>query len=165
MTNKNQLIAGIMITVVIAGGGAFYGGIQYEKSSLTKQGLLRQEPRTGGGPNQFGAGNRQPNQGGRQFGGPGGGPNGSAGDFATGDIIGKDDKSITIKTRDGSSKIIYFSDSTTIGKSAQGSVSDLNNGEQVLVNGKSNPDGSLSAQNIQIRPAGSEVRPNQQPGQ
>jgi hypothetical protein len=55
--------------------------------------------------------------------------------------------------QDGSSKIVYFSDSTMIGKSTQGAASDLNTGEQVMANGTSNPDGSITAQNIQIRPA------------
>jgi len=150
MSHKNQLITGIIITAIIIGGAGFYGGMQYEKSSLSKQGMLRDRN------NQFG--NNGTGQD-RQFAGmrkPGGGPGGTGpnGDFTTGEITGKDDKSITIKTRDGGSKIIFFSDSTTIGKAEQGSVADLNNGEQVVVNGKSNPDGSLSAQNIQIRPAG-----------
>jgi len=149
MSHKNQLITGIIITAVIAGGGMFYAGMQYEKSSLSSQGLLRDRN------SQFGGGNRQPGQGGpaRQFGGVrGGGPNGEGGDFAAGEILSKDDKSINIKSRDGSTKIVYFSDSTTVGKSVNGSASDLNTGEQVVVNGKNNPDGSLSAQNIQIRP-------------
>jgi hypothetical protein len=34
-----------------------------------------------------------------------------------------------------------------------GSISDLNMGQKVMVNGKTNPDGSIAAQNIQIRPA------------
>jgi len=150
MSHKNQLITGIIITAVIAGGGMFYAGMQYEKSSLSKQGLLRDQG------SQFGGGNRQPGQGGpaRQFGGVrGGGPNGESSDFEVGQIISKEDKSITVKAQDGSTKIVYFSDSTTIGKTENGSPSDLNTGVQVVANGKLSPDGSLTAQNIQIRPA------------
>jgi len=146
MSHKNQLITGVVLATVIVGGGAFYGGMQYEKSSLSQQGLLRDRSK------QFGGGGGQGQ--GRQFGGMRGGPGGGANeDFSAGEITGKDDKSITLKTRDGSSKIVYFSDSTSIGKSEQGSVSDLSVGQQIMANGKSNPDGSLSAQNIQIRPA------------
>ena len=80
------------------------------------------------------------------------GQNNSGGAFENGEIISKDDKSITIKTREGSSKIIYFSNSTTIGKTVDGSVSDLNIGNQVMVNGKNDSSGVITAQNIQIRP-------------
>lgn len=73
------------------------------------------------------------------------------GDFAVGEIIGKDEKSITIKTPGGGSKIIFFSDSTSIGKSAEGSVSDLETGKQVMISGTVGSDGSLSAKNIQVR--------------
>ena len=141
-----KYIAIAIIAVFVVGVGMFYAGMKYNKSKLTSQRMLRN------GENQF---QGQGQGGNRQGGGQrmGGGANNGNGDFSTGDIISKDDKSITIKTRDGGSKIIFFSDSTTIGKTIQGSASDLNVGQQVMVNGKSSSDGSLSAQNIQLRPS------------
>jgi len=59
---------------------------------------------------------------------------------------------MTVKTKDGGSKIVYFSDSIEIGKTTSGSSADLENGKQVMINGKANQGGSFTAQNIQIRP-------------
>jgi len=140
----------VVIIVFVVGAAAFFGGKAYEKSSLSKQGLLRSG---NGGP---GAVNQQGKQGGRPFGGAqggiNGGPNGANGGFISGEVISKDDKSIIVKTRDGGSKIIFFSDSTAIGKSVSGSAADLSNDQQVMASGKTNSDGSFLADNIQIRP-------------
>lgn len=141
MQTKNIVVA--VIALLVVGGGAFYGGIFYEKSSLSKQGLLRNTNA------QFG--NRTPGQG-RPQGMTGGfNRNGEIGEFVAGEIISKDDKSVTVKTRDGGSKIVYFSDSTEIGKTTKGFSTDLENGKDVMINGKANQDGSFVAQNIQIR--------------
>jgi len=40
-----------------------------------------------------------------------------------------------------------------VGKTTEGSVADLTTGEEVMVNGKGNPDGIVTAQNIQIWPS------------
>jgi hypothetical protein len=148
MTHKKQLITSIVIAAIIAGGIGFYAGMRYGKSQPRERNAQIRNGQPGQDPAPYGTGQ------GRQFGGIRSNPNGQPGsDFTTGEITGKDDKSITIKTRNGGSKIIFFSDSTTVGKSEQGSASDLNNGQQVMVNGKNNTDGTISAQNIQIRPA------------
>lgn len=125
----------IIIIVIIVGAGAFFGGMKYDQSKQTN---LRQQ-RFG----QMGANVGEIRSSGARDG---------AGNFVGGEIIAKDDKSITIKLQDSGSKIIFFSDSTQITKSASGTVDDLKTGENLMITGQTNADGSITAQTIQIRP-------------
>lgn len=121
----------ILITAIVVGGAAFYGGLQYGKNqSLATAGA--------------GASGRGGNFVGRQRGGNGG-------NFLGGQIVSKDDKTITVQSMDGSSKIIFFSDTTKIMKAVDGTLADLAQGKQVSINGTPNPDGSITAQMIQLR--------------
>lgn len=74
------------------------------------------------------------------------------GGFITGTIVSSDDKSVTVSLKDGGSKTIYISDTTSVLKSSTGKKTDLVNGSTIMVNGTSNQDGSIAAQSIQIRP-------------
>jgi hypothetical protein len=143
--NKQKHIITMVLIIIVITGGAFYGGMQYGARNIQTKISSQQEQGRGFG-NQ-----RGPGQGGGQRGAMMG-PNGGAGDFSGGEITAKDDTSITIKSRNGSSQIIFFSTSTTIGKAVEGTNADLNVGQQITANGKANPDGSLVAQNIQIKP-------------
>ena len=77
-----------------------------------------------------------------------------AGGFVTGQVIAKDTSSITIKLRDGGSQILLLGGSTIIMKATTGTLADLAIGSDITATGASNSDGSLTAQSIQLRPAG-----------
>lgn len=83
--------------------------------------------------------------------GAAGGGNGNArGGFTAGSIVSNDGSTITIKMNDGSTKFVLYSGSTTIRKSAEGTSADLVAGENVVVTGSANSDGSITATQIQL---------------
>jgi hypothetical protein len=137
---NRQKITVLAVVALLALVGSFYGGMTYARGKKV----------------MFGSGdfrNMTPEQR-QQFGqragmARNGGMNGG---FIMGEILNKDDSSITVKLPDGGSKIIFYSGTTNIAKSAAGSASDLAPGMQVTANGSPNSDGSLTAQSIQIRP-------------
>jgi len=131
-----------ILAVILVGAGAFYGGIQY--ANAKKQSAGNNWQGANGQTGQRGAGVGSGQGFGRAMGNRGG--------MISGDIIAKDDKSITIKLRDGGSKIVFFANSTEISKFTAGATSDLEIGKSVTANGTTNSDGSVSAQMIQLRP-------------
>jgi len=129
MKNKNIIIT--IVLLLLVGGGAFFGGMKYQQSrepAFFRQSAGRQGQRFGNGGNRTGF---RP---------------------VNGEIISSDDKSITVKLPDGSSKIVLFSDKTEINKAAQATRDDLKVGETVAVFGQENSDGSVTAQTIQLNP-------------
>ncbi len=128
--NKTILIA--VIAVIVVGAGAFFAGMKYQETKRTTTFRQQLNGRTGGGQFQ-GNGNR------------------TAGlRPVSGDIISADDKSITVKLADGSSKIVIFSATTEINKANKVGKEELKTGEKVAVFGTQNSDGSVTAQNIQL---------------
>ncbi len=126
------------MVVLIVAAGSFYGGMSYQKSQV-------QQVAVGG---QLGNGAMV---------GSGGQGTGFRGAFGSGQgrpvagqITAKDDKSITLKLRDGSTKVVSLSVNTAISKSASGTVEDLKQGEQIMAFGEENSDGSVAATTIQL---------------
>lgn len=147
----NKLIAIVIATAVVVGGGAFFGGMKYAESK-SQRGQFSRADFQNLSPEQRQQRLQELGANAGAGGGFGGGQRGNAGGFTTGEIISKDDKSVTIKLRDGGSKIVFLSDSTEISKFAEGDLNDLAVGKNISVNSIANSDGSITAQSIQLRP-------------
>jgi hypothetical protein len=116
----------VLVVVLLLAGGAFWGGVKYGQSSRPK----RMDNVRLGSLNTT-----------------------NGGEMMSGEILSKDESSVTVKLTEGGSKIIFLTSETKINKMASIGLGDLAVGEQVSVNGKTNTDGSLSATNISVRPA------------
>ena len=127
----NKQIIGVIAAVAIIGAGSFYGGMKYTQNKSVSD----RQQRFGrtAGTNMSGKG-------------------GSEGGLVSGDIISKDSQSITVKMRDGSSKIVFFSDMTEVSKFIAGASADLAVGKTVTVIGKANSDGSITATTARLQP-------------
>ncbi len=124
----NNLI--IPVIVLVAGVAAgFFAGTKYQQGKVA--GTSTQAV-SGQGRSRFGNG-----QGFRP---------------TIGEIISSDDKSITVKMADGSTKIVFLSGNTVYEKTDTAASSDLKTGIRVAVIGMTNSDGSITAQTIQINP-------------
>src|SRR5579863_4783964 len=99
MLSRNVKILLSFVIVIAVGGGSFYGGTLYQKSQAKT--AFAGGARTGG--TRFAAGMN----------------------LTTGKIAAMDDKSITVSTSDGGSKVIFYSSTTQVGKMVAGSASDL----------------------------------------
>lgn len=141
---KNNLIIAAVFALIIGGAAGFFGGIQYQKSQRFQAFQFNGQATQSNGSGNFRAG-----QGARNGFVP-----------VTGEIIDSDDKSITVKLEDGSSKIVLLSKETSISKSNSVSTSELKKGERVAAFGTQNSDGSITAQNIQLNPM-SRISPTQ----
>ncbi|MBI2033207.1 MAG: hypothetical protein HYT10_01950 [Candidatus Levybacteria bacterium] len=127
---KNNMIAIIIVVALVVGAGGFFAGMKYQESKSPAGRFGNFQGARNGNFEQRTQGVRPVN----------------------GEIISSDDKSITVKLQDGSSKIVLLNDTTTFSKSAEGSKSDLKTGEKVAVFGIENSDGTVTAQNVQLNP-------------
>lgn len=136
---KNNVIVISLIAALVGGGIGAFGGIKYQqsKSNVANTGNFA------GRPN--GLGNRRGGQNGQ-------GRFENGGRMVTGEILSLDDKSLTVKLQDGSSKLVLIPTSVTISKTDTASKADLKTGNRIGVFGTDNSDGSVTAQNIQLNP-------------
>lgn len=132
-----MIIGGIILLGIGFGGGVFYQKKWGNKNTVASGNFMNGAPNGQGTP---------PSGSEKGFRGTNGGGN------VSGEIISKADNSITVKTSDGSTKIVYFTDSTKITKSDTGNSTDLSVGTNVVVNGSTNTDSSIAGNMIRIEP-------------
>lgn len=131
---KNMKVITPIILILVGLGVGFLGGYQYRNYRLNQ---------TRG---NFANGTQRFN--GARMGGGNGGMMGRG--AVTGSILSMDDKSITVKLNDGSTKIVLFADSTTYSNTINATKTDLKVGGEVAAFGTTNSDGSVTATRIQI---------------
>lgn len=130
--NKNKKTIGAIVVAIVIAGVFFYAGMSYGGNNVRAAIVAR-----GSGVGRNGA--------------TGANFRGNSGGLVAGEVLSQSDQSFVVKLRDGGSKIVFWATSTPITKSATGTSQDLKIGEQVVVTGTPNPDGSVTAQSIQLR--------------
>lgn len=126
----------LVAVAVAVGVGSFFGGMTYAKGkpSANPAGSATRAGRFAAGAGQAGM-----NRG---------------GGMVAGEVIAKDDRSMTIKLPDGGSKLVFVSDSTSVVTAASGTIADVAVGKQVMAVGQATSDGSVTASMIQIGAVG-----------
>jgi hypothetical protein len=139
--NKKTLVILLVVVVVLAAGGV--AAWQFTKS---KSSAGQASARFGGAnfaAGQTGTGQRGARAASANFGG------------ASGNVLSKDNNSLTIELANGGSAIVFYSGSTRVSKTIDAQAADLAVGQMVSVRGTKGADGTISANSVQIRPAGS----------
>lgn len=133
-----------MATAVVVGAGGFVGGTLYQKSRTPQFAPSQYQNRLGQNDNQ----NRN-----------------RALTFrpTSGEITSIEDNTITLKTGDGSSKIVIYSGSTKLNKTTQATKDDLRVGDQAMVLGTQGSDGTLTAESISVGGVFQQRVPGEQP--
>jgi hypothetical protein len=137
-----------VVLALIIGGASFYGGVCFAgggslQANAFQPGSQGAIPGTVSGSQQ---GGRMQVAGGTAMSGLT-----KSGNPVNGEILSVDGQNLTIKLRDGGSKIVLFSSTTDISKSVEGEAADLVAGKNVVVSGTTNSDGSVTAKTIQLR--------------
>jgi hypothetical protein len=147
---KNNLMITAIVTIIV-GGLSFWGGMQYQQANTQSTGRER----------QFGSLNGQERPEGFPDGTAPGSKTGTA--PVSGEILNLDNQTMTVQTAAGDSKIIIYSGSTNVNKTAEGSTADLKVGEKVMIIGTSDSDGTVTAQTISVGGGGWRGLPGEQP--
>lgn len=133
------MLPSILISIIVAGGVGYYVGSHHPSVQAGRAGGF-----AGGAP-------------GAQRGGFARGA--ATGGMVNGSVVSLADNILTIKGRDGGSRVVLFTGSTKVSKSVDGARTDVKEGTNVLIIGSQNSDGSVTAETVQIRPDGTSTMP------
>ena len=136
MKNINSKIIGIIIVCLISG---FALGMFYQQKKSVNSNQATQNRQFAGG--NFNRNGQQSLRG-----------QGNSQRPVGGEIIASDDKTLTVKLTDGSSKIVFLNDKTTYNKSDLTTKDEAKVGAKVMIFGTANTDGSVTAQSVQLNP-------------
>jgi hypothetical protein len=146
--NKALLTAVAIILVLAIAGGSFYGGMVYGKSQAQAARLAGGAVFMAGGPNASGV---------NAAGTPGAfrpQRSGQGGGMTVGTIKEISDGVLVLTNADGKETQIKVTDTTMIEKNASVELTDLAEGETVLVSGSAGTDGTITARLVQVAPQG-----------
>jgi hypothetical protein len=140
MAKRIGLVLAVVVLVAAAGGGGFFYGksVGAAQADQARQQFLR--GRGVGQNGQVPAANRTPQPGSQNGNRAGGG--------TVGTVESVDGDTVVINTQQGTVRV-KTTDTTLIEKFTSVGVNDLKAGEQVVVNGSRNDDGSITARSIQ----------------
>lgn len=141
LSKTTVAISAIVLIAVSGGAGYWYGSSHPMNASGSGRGTA-----FAGGAGGFARGGA----GGQGARGAFGGGQGVG--MVTGEVKSVDQGSLTVQLRDGSSKLVITTSSTKATHMADATMDEIKQGEQVMVMGAANADGSVTAQTIQLRP-------------
>lgn len=152
---NNQMMIAVVVTAVIVGPLAFFGGMKYDagkagaKVTAGGNNFQRGAMMNGavGGNGQFG--------GQRGAGGTGTGTTGTRimrGGSTVGEVLSVDETGLTVKVNGGGSRRVLLPEKVTVSSCAEGDKTAVAVGKFVIVTGDPNTDNSITARNIQVMP-------------
>lgn len=131
--NKNIIL--VIVLIIVMGGAGFFGGVKYQQDKVPRMGQFGRNENSLNNRNQIDIGQKRMGNG-----------------QIVGEIVSVDEKTMTVKMTDGSSKIVLLSENTAVSKSTEAQKSELKAGVRVAVLGTPNTDGSVTGQNIELEP-------------
>ena len=139
---KIVIIIGVLLVIVAVGGGSFWAGMTVgENRVIQDPARFFQQMRGEAGQFREMVGTPQPGAEVQRFGGG-----------ITGTIEAVEGDTLVVSTEEGEIRV-QTTDTTLIEKSMAVDVGDLAVGEQVVVSGSQNDDGSITARSIRVSTA------------